>query len=178
MKHRLPALGLLAVLGALALGPQLAQSQTRSTYNGTDASFASMMLPHHQGGVKLGKMAAEKGVNADIRRLGRNIVAAQTREIRTLRRMVLQFNTRPSMAPEIERRDEIDMKKLRRASGTEFDRMWLDVISAHHMAAIQMARMEVQGGRNAAARQLARRIVAAQRRELAQFNKLTMQLGG
>lgn len=174
---RILLLAALALVGALAVSATTT-SAAKTSYNGTDAAFAAMMLPHHLGGVKLGKMAAEKGQNAEIRQLGENIVSAQTRESKTLRSMVQQFRTKPSMPPEIMRRDEIDMKKLEKASGAEFDRMWLDVISSHHMAAIQMAQMEARGGRNVAARSLARDIVKAQRGELAKFNRLTTALGG
>jgi uncharacterized protein (DUF305 family) len=167
----IPALvGLLAVAGG-------AQARSHS-YNATDAAFAAGMLPHHEGGVELGRLAAQKGVNADIRRLGGEIVTAQTREARTLRRMVRQFRTRAEMPEPIEERDMRDMRRLQAASGAEFDRLWLDVIGAHHAAAIQMAQIEAEGGRNAEARRLARRIVSTQERELAQFNRLAEALGG
>lgn len=167
------------VLGALAAIAVPAQPQSAQTANRTDAAFAAMMLPHHEGGVELGKMAAAKGENAEIRALGRQIVTAQTREAKTLRSMVRRFRTKKaSMPPEVMRREQIDMRRLEQASGTEFDRRWLDVISAHHMGAIQMAQMEVRGGRDAAARRLARQIAAEQRRELGRFNALTVQLGG
>lgn len=150
---------------------------TTTRYNQTDAAFAALMLPHHEGGVELGQLAADKAVTPEIRRLGGAIVKAQSKEAAILRRMVRQFRTKTSMSPEIERRDQLDMQMLRNATGMEFDRMWLMVISGHHMSAIQMAQMEKRGGRNGAARQLASRIVTAQRRELAEFNMLTEQLG-
>lgn len=165
-------------MSVLAATAALAQSQSRATYNSTDAAFAAMMLPHHEGGVKLGRMADDKGQNAEIRNLGRGIFTSQARQARTLRRMVRRFGTRATMPREIMRRDEIDMSRLERATGAEFDAIWLDVISAHHVGAIQMGQMEARGGRNAAARSLARRIVAEQRRELARFNALTTSLGG
>jgi uncharacterized protein (DUF305 family) len=171
----LPA-SLLLLAFAVSSGSSAAQTGTGLS-NRTDAAFAALMLPHHEGGVKLGQMAAQKGVNAEIRQLGRQIVKAQTSEAKTLRRMVRQFKTTAAMAPEIERRDELDMLMLRSATGMEFDRMWLMVISGHHMSAIQMAQMETRGGRNTAARLLARRIVIEQRRELADFNTLTQKLG-
>ena len=176
--HALLLAAVVAVAAVAAIAVP-AQSQSSRTYNQTDAVFAAMMLPHHEGGVELGEMAADKGENAEVRTLGRQIVTAQTREARTLRSMVRRFRTRKaSMPPEVMRREQIDMRRLEQASGTEFDRRWLDVISAHHMGAIQMAQMEVRGGRNAAARRLARQIVAEQRRELGRFNALTAQLGG
>lgn len=171
----------LGVLAATALlGPASAAvtaAPMTDRHNRTDAIFVGMMLPHHMSGIPLGRIAAQKGRNAEIRRLGREIVRAQTREARTLRAMAKLFGKQPSMPPEIEERGRMDMAKLRRASGSRFDRVWLDVIGAHHMAAIQMARIEVQAGQNPHVRQLALSIYEVQRRELAAFNRLTRQLG-
>lgn len=169
----------LAAVSVLAFDAALTQAQSGTkAYNATDAVFAAMMLPHHEGGIELGDVAATKGTDPSVRRLGRAIKSEQTREAKTLRRMVRQFQTKKAKpAAEMMRRDAIDMAKLRGATGVAFDRVWLDVISGHHAGAIQMAQMEVRGGRNAAARRLARQIVATQRRELGQFNGITDRLG-
>lgn len=167
-----------ALVAAVALVASPAAAAPSTTYNATDAAFAAMMLPHHQGGVDLGELAATKGTNADVRRLGQNIIKTQSRQAKTLERMVRRFQTKASTRPEVMRRNELDMAKLKRLTGADFDRAWLDVISAHHMAAIMMADMEARGGRDSSARSLARRIVKEQRSELAQFNRLTVQLGG
>ena len=168
----------LALTAALASLIPLGESQARTTNNSTDAAFASMMLPHHEGGVELGKLAAQKAQTAEIRAIGRSIVATQSRQAQTLRRMVRSFDTRAMVAPEAMERERIDMRRLRAASGLAFDKLWLDVISAHHMGAIQMGQMEARGGHNGEARSLARRIVSAQRRELNRFNGLSQELGG
>ena len=72
----------------------------------------------------------------------------------------------------------IDMEKLRAASGTDFDGLWLDVISAHHMGAIQMALMEENGGAYGPAVKLAASIVESQSAQMEEFNALTRALGG
>lgn len=82
------------------------------------------------------------------------------------------------MPEPIHEREMIDMEKLRAASGTDFDRLWLDVISAHHMGAIQMAFMEENGGANEPAMKLAASIVESQSAQLDEFNALTRALGG
>lgn len=146
------------------------------SYNQTDARFVASMLPHHTGGVELGEMAAEKGTSEDIRRLGEGIVKEQTQEKSTLEAMVKRFGTEEAMAPAIEERDMMDMAALRRASGKEFDMMWLDVISGHHAAAIQMADIEAGGGKDPEAKRLAESIVSSQTRELEEFNELSEQM--
>lgn len=62
----------LAVLSAAVLeacGSSSSSSKSASSgggkgYNQTDVAFAASMLPHHLGGVELGRLAVRKGVNA------------------------------------------------------------------------------------------------------------------
>lgn len=166
------------LVSAVSVLPATGSARAASSYNATDSAFASMMLAHHEDGVKLGQIAVKKGANSQVRRLGQGIVATQSAEAKTLAGMVGRFDTSKSTTPEIMARGAIDMARLKAAVAGEFDRTWLDVISAHHMGAIQMAQIEVRGGKNSGARSLAKRIVAKQRSELAQFNTLTRKLGG
>lgn len=162
--------------GADASSPD-ASTEAGSAGNATDAAFVVGMLPHHEGGVALGQMAAEKGVDPKIRELGKSIEQAQTREASTLRDLVEQFGAdSPMMAGPIAEREKIDMEELQAASGPAFDRLWLDVISGHHVAAIQMAEIERAGGTSPEAQQLATAIIETQSEELTQFNDLVSQM--
>ncbi len=49
-------------------------------------AFASMMLDHHEGAVRTARLAVKKGEHPALRTLARGIIAAQTREIQTLKR--------------------------------------------------------------------------------------------
>ena len=164
---------------ALATGPASAQkaperpaTAAAASSNATDIVFVRQMTPHHTGGVTLGKLAVSRGSDSRIRSLGKGIVAAQSRELVTLKASLKRFNaTELTFAP-VEARNTADMKLLRGLSADAFDRAWLDVISSHHMAAIQMAAMERAGGGNAALRSLASRIIREQSAELSRFNTL------
>lgn len=172
---------LLVAVSASACGSSKAATRNSSTasasayrtYNQTDAAFASMMVPHHAGGVPLGKMAASKGVNPEIRRIGANIARSQSAQLKTLRQMAAAFRTMPMQSAAIQRRGDLDMQMLRAKQGMAFDTAWLSVISAHHMAAIMMAQMEMRGGINPQARRLASAIVKEQLTQLRAFNRLT-----
>lgn len=145
-------------------------------YNQTDAAFAASMVHHHEGGVELGTLAAEKGVNPQVKQLGAGIVDEQERELKTLERLVRDTKTRPIMPAAIAARDKADMMALKSASGEEFDKLWLDVISAHHSAAIQMAEIEARGGKLPEATSLSKAIARSQSKELTQFNQLLAQM--
>jgi uncharacterized protein (DUF305 family) len=46
-----------------------------------DQAFASMMIDHHEGAVRMSELALEKGQHNEIRDLAEQIIAAQEREI-------------------------------------------------------------------------------------------------
>jgi uncharacterized protein (DUF305 family) len=180
---RLPLLavlvaGLMTVAIGAAQGGKDAKDAHPSRANETDRTFVGLMTPHHEGGVELGRMAAEKGTNPEIVRLGRDIVAEQSAELELLTSWATRLKVEPGMPEPIQERDMIDMERLQAASGAQFDRMWLDVISAHHAAAIQMALIEEAGGRYGPSVRLAASIVESQSSQLEEFNALTRALEG
>lgn len=153
-------------------------TEAQGGYNKTDAAFAANMLPHHEGGVKLGQLAVDKGIDPQVKSIDQDIVDAQTAEIETLKRILQDSGGgSPVMPGPIEQRDMADMAKLQAASGQEFDRLSLEVISGHHSAAIQMAEIEKVGGKSSDAKELATSIVETQSSELTKFNTLLEQMG-
>jgi uncharacterized protein (DUF305 family) len=60
-----------------------------------DRDFVAMMVPHHQGAVDMAQAELKYGHNEELRRLAREIVANQQREIVVMRRAV---DERPSSA--------------------------------------------------------------------------------
>jgi uncharacterized protein (DUF305 family) len=55
------------------------------TTGNTDQDFVAMMIPHHQGAIDMAKAELVGGKDPELRRLARNIVTAQQREIRQMR---------------------------------------------------------------------------------------------
>ena len=51
-----------------------------------DRDFVAMMIPHHQGAIAMARAELEHGKNPAMRRLARNIIAAQDREIGEMHR--------------------------------------------------------------------------------------------
>src|SRR5216683_4628435 len=50
-----------------------------------DADFTAMMIPHHQGAVEMAEAELKYGHNRKLRRIARNIVAGQRRQIGAMR---------------------------------------------------------------------------------------------
>jgi uncharacterized protein (DUF305 family) len=67
------------------------------------------------------------------------------------------------------------MRQLGQATGAAFDRMFLQMMIAHHQGAVTMAKTERSEGKNPDAQQLAQRIIDAQQREITEMQAL---LGG
>ena len=60
-----------------------------------DVDFARAMIPHHQGAVEMAKVQLQYGKDARIRRLARDIVKAQEKEIASMQ----AFLKRKGVAP-------------------------------------------------------------------------------
>jgi uncharacterized protein (DUF305 family) len=50
-----------------------------------DGAFASMMIDHHEGAIKMAEMALDRAQHPEIKRLGREIIAAQEREVKIMK---------------------------------------------------------------------------------------------
>jgi uncharacterized protein (DUF305 family) len=50
-----------------------------------DHDFVAMMIPHHQGAVDMAKIELARGKDPMLRRMARNIINSQEREIREMR---------------------------------------------------------------------------------------------
>jgi uncharacterized protein (DUF305 family) len=56
-----------------------------SSADDVDATFATMMIDHHNGAIAMAELARPKGQHAEIRELAAAIIEAQEREVATLR---------------------------------------------------------------------------------------------
>lgn len=68
--------------------------------------------------------------------------------------------------------DGKDMEKLEKASGADFDTMFLTMMVEHHRGAVEMATAEKTKGRYGPARDMADDIVTGQTAEITEMNKL------
>jgi uncharacterized protein (DUF305 family) len=71
---------------------------------------------------------------------------------------------------------DAQMQQLRQARGADFDRMFLQMMTAHHEGAVEMARTELAGGRNPEAKALAQKIIDEQQAEITTMANLLSTL--
>jgi uncharacterized protein (DUF305 family) len=147
-----------------------------------------MMIPHHRQALEMAKLATTRAADPKVEELAAKIGTEQEPEIRTMTAWLTAWGApAPTMSGGMSHgtmghsampgmMSDADLAKLRAATGTAFDRMFLDLMIAHHTGAVQMAKTELDRGKNPAAKALAESIVATQTAEIAEMHHLLTTL--
>jgi uncharacterized protein (DUF305 family) len=142
-----------------------------SPHNEADVAFAEMMIPHHQQAIEMAKLAETRADSDDVKSLASAIEAAQDPEIQTMQGWLdswgedgtsheMSHDEMPGMV------DAKTMGELGKATGAEFDRLFLTSMIAHHEGAIAMAESEKTDGVHKGSLQLADAIIETQTAEI------------
>lgn len=146
-------------------------SETAGDHNAADATFAQMMIPHHQQAVQMSETILGKdGIDAPVVELATKIKAAQGPEIETMTGWLQSWDEpmeSGSMDHSMEgMMSEDDLAALQQAEGDGAAKLFLSQMIAHHNGALQMAQMEVAEGANPEAVALAEKIIEDQEAEI------------
>ena len=68
---------------------------TLETAKPFDPAFMRMMLPHHEGAITMSEAELAKGKDAELRKLARQIITAQQREISAMRKQLAKHGAAP-----------------------------------------------------------------------------------
>ncbi|MBP2366764.1 DUF305 domain-containing protein [Pseudonocardia parietis] len=177
-----PANPVPAPTSAAAPGPTIS-----AEHNQADIAFAQGMIPHHQQAVEMSKPATDRAGSDDIRRLATEIEQAQGPEIAKMQAFLTAWGApAPGAMPGMDHGSmrgmdhggmagmvtPDQMNRIEQANGADFDRMFLDMMIAHHDGAVQMAQTELANGTNPEAKALARQIVDTQETEITEMREL------
>ncbi len=169
---------LLAAFGLAACGSSSADGNrppgSAGEHNSADVMFAQMMIPHHQQALEMASMASSRASSPEVKHLAEQIRGAQDPEIQTLAGWLKSWGEPTSMSGMSGHHagsmpgmmSDTDMKKLETLTGRDFDRAFLEMMTAHHKGAIEMARTEQSDGKFGAAKDLARSIETSQSAEV------------
>lgn len=160
-------------------------------HTAADVAFATGMVPHHGQAVAMAELAESRAASAEVKEVAAAVQAAQGPEIEQLSGWLAGWGEPVPAADEMSMGMDHDsgsmddstggmagmmttqqMSALENASGTEFDRMWLRSMVAHHRGAVAMAQAELKQGANPDAKSLARDIIRAQQSEIATMTEL------
>lgn len=162
-----------------------ASSEPGAAFNDADVMFAQMMIPHHKQAVEMADLAASRATDQGIKDLAVKIKAAQDPEIVTMTGWLTDWGKPVTPSDGMAGHGghgmpgmmgENDMAKLKAAKGADFDKMFAEMMIAHHNGAIEMARTEQAQGADPEAKALAATIATAQQAEVAQMQKILDRL--
>ncbi len=153
-------------------------------FNAADVAFAQRMIPHHAQAVVMAEMALDTSTNDDVLELAEQIRAAQSPEIEQMTTWLTDWD---QSVPDAEAdmggsggmsgmMSETDMDGLRAATGSGFDRMFLEMMVIHHEGAIEMAEEELAEGLYQPTKDLAQAVITGQQAEIETMNGLLSDL--
>ena len=153
--------------------------------NDADIEFAQGMIAHHEQAIEMSEIALDpnRGASEAVTDLARRIQSAQEPEVEQMTAVLvaagesitmdMSYGHDMSAMPGMMSADEMD--ELAAATGADFDRMWLEMMIAHHEGAFSQSEDVVADGSNAEVIALAQQIITAQQGEIDEMRAL---LGG
>lgn len=162
--------------------PTATASAAAGDHNDADVSFSTEMILHHRQAIEMADLADSRASSQEVKDLATKIKGAQDPEITTMSGWLTSWGeTVPEdmsgMGHDVSSAmpgmmSGGDMDKLEKASGAEFDTMFLEMMVQHHEGAIEMAKTERANGRYGPATKLADDVVKAQTAEIEQMNTM------
>ena len=147
------------------------QAPDGSTYNTIDTAFVQMMIVHHGQAIEMSKLAPERAGDPGLKALAERIGAAQAPEVAFMKSW-LQARRLPDDDPNHDHstmpgmQTPADMTALAGLRGADFDRRFVDMMTAHHRGAMQMSEDVIMGGTDEQLREVAGEISIEQGSEI------------
>lgn len=162
------------------------------SHNEVDVGFLRDMMRHHEQAIEMSVLALRRATSGDVRQEALDIVLSQRGEYVQMRDRLRAYE----VAPETEDGSVMgwmgmsmpaaempglatpaQMDELRASSGVESDLLFLQLMTVHHRAGVEMARYAVDNGRDLYAMGLAGAMISAQEQEIADMRKYAAALG-
>lgn len=147
-----------------------------------DVEFAQGMIAHHEQAIEMAEIALDptSGASAEVVDLATRIRDAQEPEVE----LMTEWLTAAGESLTMDTSDGHDMSSmegmmtveqmdaLAASTGADFDRMWLEMMIAHHEGAISQSQTVKANGSNPDVLSLADQIIAAQEAEIDEMRSL------
>ena len=187
MKRFLGVLLVLVAVAAACGGDDDSDASSDTTqqvdHNEADVEFAQGMIPHHEQAVEMAQLAASRAQAPEVKELAAQIEAAQDPEIETMTGWLEDWGESVEAEGGMGMdgggglMSEEQMMSLEEATGSAFDRLFLEQMTEHHEGAIEMAEKELDEGQFPEALDLARTIRDTQREEVQTMEGLLASVG-
>jgi uncharacterized protein (DUF305 family) len=191
MKYRsLAALAIVGVIGLSACGDDsssgtpgagdttmapAATNPAGADFNDADVVFAQSMIPHHEQAIEMADIALDPNVVASdqVKALATRIKGGQDPEIAMMTGWLTAWGQPMSMDAAGHDMGSMDgmmssteMDEMGAMTGTDFDKMWMELMIRHHEGAIAMAQTVKTDGQNPDVLALADQVITAQQGEI------------
>ncbi|WJY39650.1 DUF305 domain-containing protein [Streptomyces sp. P9-2B-2] len=168
-------------------------SASAGAHNAADVAFAKGMIPHHRQAVEMADLAAGRASSSQVKELAAKIKQAQDPEIKTMSGWLTAWGEQvPQEMPGMDHSEHSGssdmpgmdhsvmpgmmsakaMAALKKKSGKDFDRAFMEMMVGHHQGAVNMAGTEKAKGAYGPAKTLADAVIKAQEAEIARMNRL------
>ena len=140
--------------------------------------FAQMMIPHHEQAISMSETALKKSRNQAILKLSNQIKSLQGTEKSQLAYWLKATDSSMTMDHDMQMSGMLTTKELaslKRLTGTQFDRTFLQLMIKHHQGALEMLDL-ISDSKNAEAKALAKAIKSAQSKEIISMKLLLNKL--
>jgi uncharacterized protein (DUF305 family) len=170
------AAALLAACGRGAASPLPAAQPP--DFNDADIAFLQVMIPHHQQAIDMAKLVTGRTRRPELVKLAATITASRVAEIRRMQAWLTRW--RPAAADASSQHDQTalpgmlaegQLDWLQTLTGAQFDLGFVTMLHTHHSRAVELADTELRSGASAEVKAFARKIIAAQQREIRQLQR-------
>ena len=161
------------------------------TYNAADSEFVAMMIPHHFQATLMSELAPERSADQTLQAFADRIDVEQTVEIGMMQNwqtwndleitdaemayeMMLGM---PMMVEHMGMATAAEMDALAASSGTDFDRMYLELMIDHHEGALDMIVDVIGNGSDTTLQFWATDMLTAQTVQIEQMEQMLGALG-
>ncbi len=169
--------------GTAAPGPV-----NRDAPNDADVEYMTMMIPHHEQAKVMTGLVPAKTQNEQIRAIAGRISVAQDGEIAMMKTWLSDRGkpvpgqgheghggghdhaTMPGMATGAQ------LDELRAATGPAFEKLFLDLMIAHHQGALTMAEAQLGKGVEIKAQEMAQEVITGQTAEIERMRTMRASL--
>jgi len=162
----------------LQMDTMMQNMDTVSMSGSADIDFITMMIPHHQGAIAMANYEIQHGKEFNMIQLAKSIITDQANEITQMHLWLhnnsaatLKYAGNSSYGERLMQTMVVMMKNMPAATSlTNTDTAFAAVMLPHHQAAIDMAKVVLQYGKDKFVARIAQNIISSQEIEIEQMD--------
>jgi uncharacterized protein (DUF305 family) len=158
-----------------------ASSAPAAAYNDQDVLFLQMMVTHHEQGLEMASLAADRAERKQVRTLAAAVKATESEELKLMTSWLKKWS-KPTTSDAASNAHlhhgaapatgAKELKALRKTKGAGFEPAFLNLFIGHQGSAVEMARAEQSKGASPVAKAFAGRVVESRTAEIQQMLRL------